>query len=145
MGYEHIEVAAGPVARLVLNRPERRNALSRECMVEMLGALDAGLGLPPSLLGAHPEIVAPAMRYPCPSPRDERLRVANLSRGSEREILVVNPSATAIELSWEDATHAELRWVGAGGKAAFADTPLQVSPRGWLLGRSGVAAEPHGL
>ena len=116
-----------------------------ELAVAMLGALDAGLGLPPSLLGAHPEIVAPAMRYPCPSPRDERLRVANLSRGSEREILVVNPSATAIELSWEDATHAELRWVGAGGKAAFADTPLQVPPRGWLLGRSGVAAEPHGL
>ncbi|HEX7272543.1 MAG TPA: hypothetical protein VF420_10375 [Casimicrobiaceae bacterium] len=120
---------------------ERRADLA----VAMLAAVDAGLGLPPSLLGAHPEVVAPAMRYPCPSPRDDRLRVANLSRGSEREILVVNPAATAIELVWEDATHTKLRWVEAGGRVVSAGAPMQVPPRGWLLGRSGAAAEPHGM
>ena len=31
----------GPIARLVMNRPERRNALSHEMMTEMLTALDA--------------------------------------------------------------------------------------------------------
>lgn len=103
----------------------------------MLGALDAGLGLPPSLLGAHPEIVAPGARFPCPSPRDARLRIANLSRGGEHEILVVNPSAAAIELAWEEATDGELRWLGADGKVApSGDGPPRVPPRGWLLGRS---------
>jgi hypothetical protein len=114
---------------------ERRSDLAKA----MLGSLDAGLGLPPSLLGAHPEVVAPAMRYPCPSPRDERLRIANLSRESVREILVVNPAAEAIELTWEGATDPELRWVGAGGKVVSGDPTLQVPPRGWLLGRSGPA------
>jgi enoyl-CoA hydratase/carnithine racemase len=38
----HVELERGDVvARLVLNRPERRNALSQEVMVEMLQALDA--------------------------------------------------------------------------------------------------------
>ena len=42
MGYEHIELdAAGPIARLILNRPERRNALSHALMSEALDALDA--------------------------------------------------------------------------------------------------------
>ena len=42
MGYEHIELdAGGPIARLILNRPERRNALSYPLMTEALDALDA--------------------------------------------------------------------------------------------------------
>ncbi len=37
----HVElVRGGPVARVVLNRPERRNALSRDLMLEVLDALD---------------------------------------------------------------------------------------------------------
>src|SRR4029079_7719252 len=37
----HVELERGDVvARLVLNRPERRNALSQEVMIEMLHALD---------------------------------------------------------------------------------------------------------
>jgi enoyl-CoA hydratase/carnithine racemase len=35
-----LEVASGPVTRLILNRPERRNALSLALMREMLEALD---------------------------------------------------------------------------------------------------------
>jgi len=41
MAYEHIELHVGPTfARLTLNRPERRNALSLPLMREMLAALD---------------------------------------------------------------------------------------------------------
>jgi enoyl-CoA hydratase/carnithine racemase len=40
MGYEHIELHIGPHSRLVLNRPERRNALSLACMREISDALD---------------------------------------------------------------------------------------------------------
>ena len=41
MTYEHIELHVGPrFARLTLNRPDRRNALSRARIREMLGALD---------------------------------------------------------------------------------------------------------
>ncbi len=40
--YRNIEVRHdGPVARLILNRPEKRNALSLELMEEVLRALDA--------------------------------------------------------------------------------------------------------
>ncbi len=42
MGFEHVHVAAdGPVARITLARPERRNALSLEMMGEILTALEA--------------------------------------------------------------------------------------------------------
>jgi enoyl-CoA hydratase/carnithine racemase len=41
MTFEHIEVELGsPITRLVLNRPERRNALSLALMREMLAGLD---------------------------------------------------------------------------------------------------------
>jgi enoyl-CoA hydratase/carnithine racemase len=41
VGDEHVRLALGePVARLVLFRPERRKALSLECMQEVLAALD---------------------------------------------------------------------------------------------------------
>ncbi len=101
----------------------------------MLAALDAGLGLPPSLLGAHPEIVKPAERFPCPSPRDVRLRIANLSRGGRREILVVNPTPAAIALAWEEDWDDGLAWVSADDRPVSAGkAPLSVPARGWLLG-----------
>src|SRR5215470_16468083 len=41
MGYEFLELTLGdPLARIVLNRPERRNALSLACMREIIAALD---------------------------------------------------------------------------------------------------------
>jgi enoyl-CoA hydratase/carnithine racemase len=37
----HVEIARdGPISRLIMNRPERRNALSQEMMTAMLAALD---------------------------------------------------------------------------------------------------------
>ncbi len=41
MGREHVEIRrAGPIARVVLNRPERRNALSLALMQEVIETLD---------------------------------------------------------------------------------------------------------
>jgi hypothetical protein len=102
----------------------------------MLSALDAGLGLSASLLGAHPEVVKPAERFPCPSPRDARIRVANLSYGGRREILVVNPTTETIELAWEGDWPNDLAWMSGADLASPAENlPLSVPTRGWLLGR----------
>jgi hypothetical protein len=101
----------------------------------MLGALDAGLGLPPSLLGANPEIVKPGERVPCPSPRDSRLRAANLSRPGHREILIVNPVDAPIELGWEIPPADGIVWAASdGSNAAGVNAPASVPPRGWLVG-----------
>lgn len=114
--------------------PER--SYRRYLVEAMLAALDAGLGLPPSLLGAHPEIVKPAERFPCPSPRDVRLHIANLSCGGRREILVVNSTTTAIALAWEEDRDDGLAWVSADDRPVSAGKALlSVPPRGWLLGR----------
>ena len=102
----------------------------------MLNALDAGLGLPPSLLGAHPEAVRPAQRVPCPSPVDARLRVANLSCNGHTEIVVVNPATDPIELAWEANADRDLAWTtGSGQPIAVSASPIAVPPRGWILGR----------
>ncbi len=107
----------------------------------MLGALDAGLGLPPSLLGANPEIVKPQECVPCPSPRDARLRVANLSRAGGREILVVNPTAAAIELAWEADREGRLDWASAeGGRPSTGESPVWVPSRAWLLGTANLVS-----
>ena len=83
----------------------------------ILIAEDLGLGLPPSLLGANPEVVRPQHRIACPSPTDSRIRVANLSCGDKREFLAVNYSSVACELVWEgDPKHA-LAWTAPDGKA----------------------------
>ena len=111
-------------------------AYRRHLAEAMLSALDAGLGLPPSLLGAHPEIVKPGERFPCPSPSDARLRVANLSRGGRREILVVNPMQAPIALTWEGRGGEDLTWVASDGSSVIAGhSQLCVPSRGWLQGR----------
>ena len=41
MGYEFLQLTLDdPLSRIVLDRPERRNALSLACMREIIGALD---------------------------------------------------------------------------------------------------------
>jgi len=113
----------------------REHAYRRHLAEAMLSALEAGLGLPPSLLGAHPEAVKAGQRVPCPSPKDTRLRVANLSCDGRHEILVVNPANAAIDLAWEANLDRGLAWVSADDRSVSAgDSPLSVPPRGWLLG-----------
>ena len=101
----------------------------------ILCAEDAGIGLPPSLLGADAEAVRIGCQIPCPSPTDARLRIANLSCTGTQEVLVVNPSTTPIELAWETSTVRPLAWQAADGRVVpNAEVPC-VLPRSWLLGR----------
>jgi hypothetical protein len=102
----------------------------------ILCAEDAGIGLPPSLLGGNAEAVPIPDQAPCPSPVGARLRVANLSRAGALELLVVNPTTAPIELRWELHPPAELAWEEVGGRAITGvETPPSVPPRGWVLGR----------
>jgi hypothetical protein len=111
--------------------PEYRQYLAEAILI----VEDLGLGLPPSLLGANPEVVRPEHRIACPSPTDSRIRVANLSCGGKREFLAVNCSSDAIELSWEGEAGHALTWSAADGQASPAGTsPIHVPPRGWLSG-----------
>ena len=104
----------------------------------MLCAEDAGLGLSPSLLGADAEAVKVAQQVACPSPRDPRLRIANLSCAGKRELLVVNTATVPIELAWEEDRDPALSWVSGDDRpVAGGDKPITVPPRGWLLGRGG--------
>ena len=107
--------------------PEYRRYLAEAILI----AEDAELGLPPSLLGGNLEAVQREQQIPCPSPADPRLRVANLSHGGKREILVVNGSSAAIALDWE-RTIPSLTWKAADGQAVSAN--LHLAPRAWLVG-----------
>jgi hypothetical protein len=111
----------------------RQDMALRERLAQaIMSATDAALGLPPALLGSHPEAVAADQRIPCPSPSDARLRVANLSRRGSPEFLVVNPTRHGIDLVWPVGNPHRLTWaVSSGGNA----DPARVPARGWLWGR----------
>lgn len=101
----------------------------------MLAAETLGLGLPPTLLGADPEVISHSEHVPCPSPRDARLRVANLGHGRSHEIVVVNPGTEQIGLEWEGAAPQGLQWVPTD---ALRQSPRHaevawVPARGWLV------------
>lgn len=100
----------------------------------------AGLGLPPALLGGDAEVVAIPDRMPCPSPADARLRIANLGRAKQAELIVVNPTDEPISLTWANSNAPSLAWIGSNGHSA---TPMAMPPvipaRGWILGREASA------
>ena len=100
----------------------------------ILVAEDLGIGLAPSLLGANPEAVPLADRVPCPSLADPRVRVANLSRGRKREILVVNCSAAPIRLGFEQGALENVAWTASDGRSITDVDAMQIAPRTWLLG-----------
>lgn len=98
----------------------------RKRMIEAVLLLEAtGQGMPPSLLGGNAEAVAPADQFACPIPADTRLRVVNLGDLATPELLIVNPTATAVPLTWHTPPQAQIYWP--------ADI---VPPRGGLLGRT---------
>lgn len=99
----------------------------------ILDTVDVNLGLPPSLLGGNPEAIPHAEAVACPSPRDYRLRVVNLSRRESQEILIVNTSQQALPLTWELPPAFEPVWMGQDGKPLPNDAPFPLIPsRGWL-------------
>jgi hypothetical protein len=111
-------------------------ALRAQLAEAMLAAEDAGIGVPPALLGADPEAVRPEYQVRCPSPSDPRLRVANLSCAGRCELLVVNPTQEALTLAWAGERPDGLRWkLTSGVPEGTADGPLTVPPRGGVLGR----------
>ncbi len=97
---------------------------------------DAGMGLPPSLLGGDGEVVGRSARLPCPAPADARLRVANLSQAGRAEILVVNTAAEALPLAWARMELPTLIWTDPDGRAVDA---AMIPARGWILGREASA------
>jgi hypothetical protein len=99
---------------------------------------DSALGLPPSILGGNTEIVGRKRQIPCPSPSEQRLRVANLSTVDRKELLVINPTNDDIELAWERSAGFPLVWtLPDGTPAAETGAPTRVPARGWLWGREG--------
>jgi hypothetical protein len=104
----------------------------------ILCAEDAGLGLPPALLGADHEAVQKTHRIPCPSPTDPGLRVINLSCGGRMEVLVINSSPADISLQWEKSPQYPLAWSTAHNHPLMAPddgTAISVPSRDWLLGK----------
>lgn len=114
----------------------QEQSLRRQLASTLLFIHDAGLGLPPSLLGCDTEVVNHARRFPCPSPTEGRLLVANLSHGQSAEILVVNPTNTGLELAFEGQAPGQLAWSDANGLKIPAAGPIVVAQRGWILGRA---------
>jgi hypothetical protein len=114
----------------------RPNAAYRHHLARVL-MLDADLqqGLPPSLHGGNAEIVPRARQLPCPSAEHPALLVANLGTRERPELLVINPTKTALDLRWEARPPPILAWmsIDAQGAATTSDG-MQVPPRGWLHG-----------
>ena len=103
----------------------------------MLDLEDNQLGLSPSLLGANAEAVPPDAQWPCPSPCDARLRVANLSRSGVMELLIVNPTDQPITPLWECAPSAPMNWEIGNGTMRPVTEPLpEIPSRGWMHGIS---------
>jgi hypothetical protein len=118
--------------QLCLLRPDfrYRRALARA----MLAAARRGLGLPPALLGADAEAIAPARRRPCPTLPNCDIKIANLPRQEAWELLMVNALDRPQPLDWLTDALPGLAWQDAMG-----NTPTQpvaeVPPQGWLLAR----------
>lgn len=97
---------------------------------------DAGIGLPPSVLGGDPEVVSAAQRVANLSPTDDRIRIANLSCGDHEEVLVVNTAHESLELVWEGEQKSGLVWMQGNGEVVASEGEQYLIPaRSWILGK----------
>lgn len=110
----------------------------RQWLVEAVLLLeDAGMGLPPSVLGANSEAVPADLQMPCPEPSDPGLRIVNLGTRTAPELLVVNSGKTALALHWARPPASAVAWHDAAGRPRPASRDaLHVPARGWLWGRA---------
>jgi len=92
------------------------------------------VGVPPSLLGANAEAVSRKDQIGCPSPTDFHLLVANLSRKNRAEFLVVNPTAVARALTWENTFPFSLSWQSSSGSQMNHGDTIQIPAEGWIVG-----------
>lgn len=95
----------------------------------VLDLTDAGLGLPPSLLGTNGEIQAPAFMVATPSPIDRRLRVVNFGNRNPVRFMVINTANVPIPLAFENET-APYAWSTPDDHPAG-----EIPARSWLEGR----------
>jgi hypothetical protein len=133
-----VVVFAEAMYHLCMRKPDA--AYRRYLAQALIASERLGLGMPPSLLGGNVEVTKRARQVPCPSPASAQLRVANLSTADRREILVMNPSDRAIELSWESGSNVDLIWDGVPTADGNRENGrLQVPAQGWLWGQEGSA------
>lgn len=119
--------------QLSLFKPEQRY---RQALAEaMLAATQRGLGMPPALLGADAEAIAPAQRRPCPRLAMPAPLVANLSRQKKQEFLLLNPTGRPLPVDWIDASPDDVTWLDANGRN-MAETPAEIQPHAWVLATS---------
>ena len=93
------------------------------------------LGLPPSLLGANSEVVAPSDQAPTPVLDDVRIRVVNLSRKDFIEVILVNCSDEAVHPRFLRNAPAGLAWTTDNSSDRRTALPHQIQAGGWLWGR----------
>jgi hypothetical protein len=103
----------------------------------VLDSEDVGIGLPPSVLGANYEAIGCVETRPCPVPDDKRLRIVNLWHGETAELMIVNPTGEAIEVTWRHSLFQTLRWQTADSHGDCGNDTLTLPARGWVhcLGR----------
>jgi len=102
----------------------------------VLDLTDAGLGLPPSLLGTNGEIHAPTFATATPSPVNRDLRVVNLTDHNGPRFMVINTTEAPLPLVFDsqDALF-----------AADALSPMQsvqIPARAWTVYKPAVAHQP---
>jgi len=141
---------SGPIRAHWAEAPERQDALGfwvealyhlymldphpryRQWLAEAaLDCIDAGLGLPPSCLGSHSEILNPGEGIACLSPQNLNLRVINLSRQNHMEFLVINPTNETAELHWQSEPPLRLHW--PEGSPNPDPNSLTIPGKGWVL------------
>lgn len=114
--------AEGLYRRCLRTRAQRDRELLATAVLDLH---DAGLGLPPSLLGANGEIVPAQAAAPTPSAADARLRVINLGARKTPCLLVVNTATTDLPLAFEPPL--------AAAHPGWMDATRSVPARGWIL------------
>lgn len=105
-----------------------RNLLAQS----IIDLIDAGLGLPPSLLGVNTEIATTSDLPASPSPADARVRIVNLSSQGKLKFLAVNTAHEPIPLQFDAKPSSTLRWTLSGSD----HLEMQIPSRGWVIGTS---------
>lgn|SRR5574337_459628 len=121
--------AEGLFALCLRSRKNRHRKLLADSVIDLT---DAGLGLPPSLLGVNAELTSPRTMAACPSPVDPRVRIINLSQGDERQFLAVNTAYEPLPLRFDAIPSCRLTWKLPDSD----DAETQIPPRGWVIANS---------
>jgi hypothetical protein len=111
----------------------RRHTRSRSALADVVLTLDdAGLGVPPSLLGCNPEFIRLSDQVPCPWPDSGVFRVINLSVGpGHLEFIIINSSEHTQDVQIP-AVYDHLKGVDAGGNTLKHAQAVPVPARGWI-------------